>query len=52
MTFHFLASGSVSVTMEGYTNDLLELANIPGIVKTLAAENLFEIRDAPLLSAE
>jgi hypothetical protein len=49
MTWDYSQPSSVKVTMEGYTNDLLRQANISGIVKTPATDNLFAIRDAPLL---
>jgi hypothetical protein len=52
MTWDFSQSSSVKVTMEGYTVDLLLQADISGIVKTPATENLFTTRDSPLLNPE
>jgi hypothetical protein len=52
MTWDFSVPKSVSITMEGYIYDLMEFAAVPGLAKTPATEQLFQIRDSPLLSAD
>ena len=43
MTLDFSKSGEAKITMEGYTSDLLDFANITGKAATPALPDLFEI---------
>jgi hypothetical protein len=52
MVFDFSVPGDVKITMDGYISDLLKYADIPGTVLTPATDNLFSIRDTPLLDIE
>lgn len=50
MSFNFEKQGEVSITMEGYTDELLNFAGIKGTVKTPATENLFTNDDSKPLT--
>jgi hypothetical protein len=52
MTWDFSTPKSVSITMEGYIRDLIEFASVSGLVKTPATDQLFNIRESPLLRGE
>ena len=52
MTWDYSVPGSVKVTMEGYIEDLLEEANVPGTVKTPATDNLFTTRESSPLDKD
>jgi hypothetical protein len=52
MTWDFSFPKSVSITMEAYIYDILELADIHGTVKTPATDKLFNISDSPPLRGE
>ena len=45
MTFDFTSRGKVSITMEGYINDIIELYEIKGSAATPALDHLFDVRD-------
>jgi hypothetical protein len=51
MTFDFTEAGSVKVTMDNCTEDILKDCGVTEAKATPAASNLFDIRDAPKLSA-
>jgi hypothetical protein len=53
-TFDFSVEGSVSVSMEGYIYDFLELVKITGVMATPARNDLFEIdsESPPLTGAQ
>jgi hypothetical protein len=50
MQWDFSHHGEVKVTMEGFTSELCRSADIKSIVNTPASDQLFVIRDVPLLS--
>ena len=50
MTFDFTQSGSVKVTMDNCTDDILKNCGVTEAKATPAASNLFDVRDAPKLS--
>jgi len=52
MTFDFTLSGSVKVTMDNCTDDILKDCGVIEAKATPAASNLFDTRDAPKLSTE
>ena len=54
MNFDFSMKGEVSVTMEGYTDDVLEYAKTSGVALTPAGNSLFDIESStiPLGRAE
>lgn len=52
ITWDFSSSLSVKVSMDGYTNDLLEFSGVTGDVKTPATDQLFAIRAATPLDAD
>ena len=54
MTFDFSTNGKVKITMEGFINDLLLFCErAPGVAKTPAASNLFEVNTkSALLNTE
>jgi hypothetical protein len=52
MTFDFTFSGSVKVTMDNCTDDILKDCGVIEAKATPAASNLFDTRDAPKLSTE
>jgi hypothetical protein len=52
MTWDFSIPKSVSISMLGYTSDLLDFASVPGSVLTPATESLFDIRESPPLRAD
>jgi hypothetical protein len=52
MTFDFSQQKSVSISMDGYLQDLLQKSGIPGTVKTPCTEYLFTEVDSEPLSAE
>ena len=51
MTFDFTQSGCVKVTMDNCTDDILKSCGVTEAKATPAASNLFDVRDAPKLSA-
>ncbi len=51
MTFDFTQTGSVKVTMDNCTDDILKDCGVTEAKATPAASNLFDVRDAPRLSA-
>ena len=52
MTFDFTEKGSVKVTMDNCTEDILRDCGVDTIRTTPAASCLFDVRDAPKLSTE
>ena len=52
MTFDFTQNGSVKVTMDNCTDDILKDCGVSETKATPATSNLFDVRDAPKLSVE
>jgi hypothetical protein len=51
MSFDFSVTQCVTVSMDGYIQDLLSLTEVTGSAKTPAQDHLFVIRDLPLLNS-
>ena len=51
MSFDFSTDGAVKVSMPGYTMEVIKRAGVTGVADSPAAEYLFSVGDAPLLSA-
>jgi hypothetical protein len=49
MTFDFSKKGEAKVTMDGYTDEVLKVCEVKGVVATPALPHLFEIRESELL---
>jgi hypothetical protein len=52
ITWDFFTPFAVKVRMDGYTDDLLELSGVTGVVKTPATDQLFMTRETSPLDAE
>ena len=51
MNFDFSTAGAVKISMPAYTMEVIQQAGVTGVADSPAAEYLFDIGDAPALSA-
>ena len=52
IVFDLSRSGEARVTMKGYVDDLLSGSGIPGVARSPATEDLFDVSEKPMVAEE